>query len=354
MTASHNPIVVIGAGPAGITAGYQLAKAGKDVIVFEAGPTVGGLAKTISLWGQRVDVGPHRFFSSDRRVNELWLEVVQRDYQMVQRLTRIYYQQKFFFYPLQPLDALKKLGVIEAIRCVLSYLKEKLLPTPLNGSFENWVVHRFGRRLFTIFFKTYSEKLWGITCQALDSDFAAQRIKKLSLFEAIKNAVWKGNKTQHKTLVDEFAYPTAGTGMVYDRMAKGVQDHGGQVRCQTPVKRVLTENNLITGLELMDGTIQPCDRVISSMPLSLLVTRLPEVPAAVKTAAESLKFRNTILVYLQVDQSDLFTDNWLYVHSPDLQLGRITNFRNWVPQLYGDSPHTILALEYWCNDDDAL
>lgn len=350
----HKKVAVIGAGPAGITAAYQLAKGGVEVHLYEAGSKVGGLAKTIDLWNQKVDLGPHRFFSSDNRVNKLWLEVADGQYDMVDRLTRIYYKKKFYYYPLKPFDALKNLGVFEAGVCVLSYGKERLKPTKEDGSFENWVVGRFGRRLFEIFFKTYSEKLWGITCKELDADFAAQRIKKLSLFEAIKNAFLGGKGNKHKTLVDQFAYPKGGTGMIYENMERYINAHGGKVLLNTPVKRVITKDGVANAIELENGTVSEYDHIVSSMPISLLVTRLPEVPEKVKASANSLKFRNTVLVYLNVHAVDLFPDNWLYVHSSDLQMGRLTNFRNWVPELYGNEKTSIMVLEYWCYDQDPM
>jgi len=347
-------IAVIGAGPAGITAAYELAKAGIEVEVFEAGSRVGGMAKTIDLWDQKIDLGPHRFFSNDTRVNKVWLEVVGKDYRMVDRLTRIYYKRKYFFYPIKALDALFKLGVGTAILCVLSYMKQKIKPTKQDGSFETWVTGRFGYKLYSIFFKTYTEKLWGIPCSELDADFAAQRIKKLSLWEAIKNALTGGKGNKHKTLVDQFAYPLQGTGMVYERMEKYVNEHGGKVILNAPVKRVIAEHGKITALELENGETKKYDHVISSMPISLLVTRLPEVPEDISDLAQSLRFRNTILVYLEVNAKDLFPDNWLYVHSSDLQMGRITNFRNWVPEINQGKDTTIVVLEYWCYDEDKI
>ncbi len=347
---------VIGAGPAGITAAYQLAKGGAEVEVFEAGPAVGGLSRTFDLWGQKVDLGPHRFFSSDRRVNELWREVVGPDYRMVDRLTRILYKNRFFHYPLKPANALWNMGIASAVGCVASYMKEKVRPSYAPGeneTFESWVVGRFGRRLFEMFFKSYSEKLWGIPCDALDADFAAQRIKKFSLGEAVKSALGlSGGK--HKTLVDQFAYPTGGTGLVYDRMAQRVEEMGGRVHLKTPVRRITHENWQVNGLELQGGEHRAFDHVISTMPLTLLVRGLGDLPPHISKAVDSLKFRNTVLVYLNVEGTGLFDDQWLYVHSPELGTGRVTNFRNWVPELYGDSPNTILALEYWCYDEDAL
>ncbi|MEM6724615.1 MAG: FAD-dependent oxidoreductase [Bacteroidota bacterium] len=348
-------VAVIGAGPAGITAAYELAKKGIDVDLYEASNRVGGMARSIELWDQIVDIGPHRFFSNDSRVNELWLEVAGNDYEMVDRLTRIYYNKRFFYYPLKVFNALKNLGPWTAFLCLLSYLKERLQPTPQDGTFESWVTNRFGKRLFEIFFKTYSEKLWGLSTKELDSDFAAQRIKKLSLFAAIFNALMWGRGNTHKTLVDQFAYPIKGTGMIYNRMAASIQKNGGRVHLKTPVEKVHTVNGKATGIRLSDGSYHEYDEVISSMPITVLVNRMEEAPEAVKAAANSLQFRDTILVYLKVENGDLFPDNWLYIHSPDLQMGRVTNFRNWVPQLYGGEASSILCTEYWCyRDQDAF
>lgn len=347
---------IIGAGPAGITAAYQLAKGGAAVEVFEAGPCVGGLSRTFDLWGQKVDLGPHRFFSNDHRVNDLWREVVGDDYRMVDRLTRIYYRGRFFHYPLRPANALFNMGVWNAAACLGSYAKEKVRPSYPAGtddSFESWVVGRFGRKLFEMFFKSYSEKLWGIPCDALDADFAAQRIKKFSLGEAVKAALGFG-AGGHKTLVDQFAYPTGGTGLVYERMAAAVERLGSRVHLKTPVYRVLHESGRVHGVQLEAGDVRAFDHIISTMPLTLLVRGLGELPASVQHGVEQLRFRNTVLVFLRVRGVDLFPDQWLYVHSPELGTGRVTNFRNWVPELYGDSPDTILALEYWCYDEDDL
>jgi protoporphyrinogen oxidase len=347
---------IIGAGPAGITAAYQLAKLNIAVDVYEAAESVGGMAKTIELWNQKVDLGPHRFFSSDPRVNQVWLEMVGNDYEMVNRLTRIYYKNKFFYYPLKPLNALSQLGILEAANCMLSFAKENIFSKKdsANENFESWVVNRFGRRLFEIFFKTYSEKLWGIPCDELDADFATQRIKKLSLFEAIINAVKPSKEVKHKTLVDTFAYPHQGSGVVYERMAEYVKNNGGNVFCKTPVQKVCTEKGKVTGIEMPDGEFRQYDQIISTMPLTKMVMQLPDVPENIVEAAKSLKFRNTILVFLKVNAIDLFPDNWLYIHADNLLTGRITNFRNWSQQLYGEEKSSILALEYWCYDEDEI
>jgi protoporphyrinogen oxidase len=346
---------VIGAGPAGLTCAYQLAKAGIETDVFEASCSVGGLARSITLWNQTVDLGPHRFFSRDPRVNKLWLEVVGRDYLMLDRLTRILYNNRFYKYPLQPLDVVTKLGVSEMSLCLLSYLRRKVAPgapTPSDETFENWVVERFGRRLFEIFFKTYSEKLWGIPCSELDADFAVQRIKKFSLFEALKAAFSTDKGGMHKTLVDRFAYPVDGTGMVYNRIAAYVSEKGGNIHLKTPVTRVINIGREVRGIELTDGKVEEYDHIVSTMPLTLMILSLEGVNGDIVAAAKSLKFRNTILVYLNVTKEGLFPDNWIYIHSPNLSVGRITNFRNWSPKLYGEARSSILALEYWCDEAD--
>ena len=345
---------IIGAGPAGLTTAYQLSKTGVNVDLYEASASVGGLSKSINLWNQRVDLGPHRFFSTDRKVNEFWLEIVENNYSMVERLTRIYYNHKFFNYPLNLNNTLYNLGPLEAAQCLSSYLKEKIFPIKQDGSFEDWVVHQFGHHLFNIFFKSYSEKLWGISCKDLDADFASQRIKKLSLSEAIKNALLKGRGNNHKTLVDRFAYPDRGSGSVYELMAKKFSDLGGTLHLRKPVNYVDHSKNDGISLYLDEGKVEHYDHVVSSMPLTLLVQRLPDTPPEIIQHTEELRFRNTILVYLKVAKSDLFPDNWIYVHDPSLKLGRITNFRNWSPTLYANETSTILALEYWSYPQEKL
>lgn len=351
-------IAIIGGGPAGLTAAYQLSKEiGRKITsvdVFEAADTVGGMARSISLWDQTVDLGPHRFFSKDKKINALWLEVVEDDYDIVDRQTRIFYNKTFFDYPIRAFNALKGLGIWEATLCMLSYMKQKVFPVKDTSTFEGWVTRRFGKRLYSIFFKTYSEKLWGIKCTELDSDFASQRIKKLSLFEAIKNALATRKQQKHATLVEQFAYPLNGTGSVYRKMMDKIHANGGKVHLQTPVQKVISENNRARALLLEDGRKMAYDHIISTMPLTHLVERLEAVPGNIMERVKSLKFRNTILVYLKIDRSNLFTDQWLYIHDSEVETGRISNFRNWVPELYGDHKETILCMEYWCNFNDEL
>lgn len=349
-------IAVIGAGPAGLTAAYQLAKARQSVVVLEASNAVGGMARSFDLWGQRVDLGPHRFFSKDPRVNSLWLEVAGRDYRMVERQTRILYGNRLYEYPLRAGNVLANMGPIEAAACLVSYGAARIAPPPTSGpdaTFEDWVVSRFGRRLFRMFFKSYSEKLWGLSCRDLNADFAAQRIKSFSLGQALLQATGL-SRQKHRTLADVFAYPLNGNGEIYERMARTVTERGGKVRLGAPVRRVIIKDKVACGVELADGSSHAFDHVISTMPLTTMVKGLPDIPEAVAAATGALTYRNTIIVYLRVSRSDAFTDQWLYVHSPRLLTGRITHFGNWVPEIRRDQPGAILALEYWCNNEDAI
>ncbi|NBX49885.1 FAD-dependent oxidoreductase [bacterium] len=348
----NSRVAVIGAGPAGLTAAYELQSAGIEVVVFEASPQVGGMAKSFELWGQMVDMGPHRFFSSDTRVNNFWLNSLDFDYVMVNRLTRIYYKNKFFSYPIQAGNALRYLGLLEAIRCVLSFLIVKVRPNKDDSRFDYWVINRFGRRLFSIFFKSYTEKLWGIPCKDLDADFAAQRIKKLSLYEAIRSALVGNKNNKHRTLVDEFAYPRLGAGQIYDKLASKFSSIGGKLSLSSPVSDIEITNTGVT-LTIKDGHTVTVDHVISTMPLTALIQKI-DAPKSIQQKASDLKFRNTILVYLQVEGRNPFPDQWIYVHAENLKTGRITNFRNWTPSInFGRKEH-IICLEYWCFDSDEM
>ena len=341
-------IAIIGAGPAGLTAGYQLIKKNFDVDIYEAQNFPGGMSASIDLWGNKVDLGPHRFFSSDINVNKFWLEIIENDYQMVSRKTRIYYQKKFFNYPLKPLNALGKLGILTSIQCLLSYLKTFFYKKKKIINFEQWVTLKFGKKLFQIFFKDYSEKLWGIPCTKLSADFAAQRIKKFSLGEAIK-AVFSKNKKKHKTLVDEFAYPNHGTGFFYNKLATKFTAMGGKVFYNTKIKKIVHTENQV---ELyLDNKKENYNYLISSMPIHNLVENL-QPSNEVRNSLNELQFRNTLLVYVKVDKKNLFDDQWLYINSKDIKSGRVTNFNNWGQNQ--NNEFTILCFEYWFDHKDEI
>lgn len=345
------PVLVVGGGPAGLSCALELSRRGRAVEVFESEPRVGGLSRSFDLWGHRVDLGPHRFFTADSRVSSLWRSTLDGQLHEVHRLTRILFERRFYAYPLKAGNALWNMGLLRATGCLASYLAEQLRPAMRPAaSFEEWVVRRFGRRLYEMFFKGYSEKLWGIPCTELDVDFAAQRIRKFSLGKAIWSAL--GARGRHKTLVDLFDYPDGGAGSPYERMALEIRRRGGRIHEGKSVAQVLVESGRATGIELADGTLVRGGHVVSTMPLTTMVERLPDLPDPVRHACVELRYRNTILVYLRLQAMAVFPDQWLYVHSPELRFGRLTNFENWG----GRDRHedTVVALEYWCDDDDPL
>lgn len=354
--ADEYDVVVIGAGPAGITAAKRLARYGKKTLLVEASDHVGGLACSVEVLGSKVDLGPHRFFSSDRRVNEEWLDAVGDDYVMVERVTRIFYDNKFFDYPLRAFNVLRTLGLKESVHSAVSFAHTQLFPPAHTDTFEGWVQSRFGRRLYEIFFKTYSERLWGIPCNRLDADFAAQRIKSFSFTEAIRSMLSTRRGSQHKTLVDRFAYPRGGAGEVYEAMAKQFADAGGDILLNQRVNRVVQEPNTgsVTGVELESGVKVKARHVVSTMPLTLLVKGIESRSRKVDEACDRLRFRNTTLVYLRVSSRDVFPDQWLYMHDSRIEMGRLTNFSNWSPDVGDPTTGTTLCAEYWSNDEDAF
>ena len=344
--------LVIGAGPSGLVAAHSLLKFGYDVTIIESSEKIGGMCQSIHLFNQTVDLGPHRFFSSDKIINDYFHEIIGEDFTTVNRQTRIYYKNRFFDYPLKVGNVLSNLGIFQIAGILISYALVRVNPPKETNTFEEWVVAKFGRKLFNIFFKTYTEKLWGIPCSKIDAQWASQRIKKLSLWEAVKAAFIGNIGNKHKTLVDQFAYPVYGTGAFYKKIENKIIELGGEIILNTKVTHLKKENNQIIGIELSDGRELKADYFISTMPLTHLVNNTNDVPNEILDRVNKLYFRNTTLVYCEINNLSLFTDNWIYVHSPEVQHGRITNFRNWCPSLYGESKNSILCLEYWSFDDD--
>jgi len=348
-------VVIIGTGPAGLSCAYALVKKGVAVELYESSPFVGGMSRSFDLWEQRVDMGPHRFYSKEKHVNQFFNELVKEEFTIVNRLTRIHYRNRFFQYPLKLGNVFRNLGPLTIAHILWDYLKQKIKPNKNPVTFEDWVTNRFGKKLFETFFKSYSEKLWGIPCSKIDANWAAQRIKTLSLFGAIKHAILD-NKDKHKTLVDEFVYPNGGTGALYEKCADFIRTNGGTIHLNTAVKSVFVDEagKIAKGVVLVNGTTIEADHVISTMPLTQLIKGFEGVPAHVATAAGQLYFRNTILVYLEVKSTDLFADNWIYVHSSEVRHGRITNFRNWSPSLYKDAKSSILCVEFWAFEENEI
>jgi protoporphyrinogen oxidase len=353
-------VVIVGAGPAGLTAAYQLVKAGVRPVVLESDDVVGGISRTVERDGWRFDIGGHRFFTKVPEVESLWHEILD-DESFLQRprMSRIFYRGKLFDYPLKAANALKGLGIVEAIRCVLSYLWARVSPPKDQSHFEGWVSARFGRRLYGIFFKTYTEKVWGVPATEIQADWAAQRIKNLSLFTAVYRAIVpaKGKKDV-TSLIDEFQYPKYGPGMMWERCRDLVEARGGEVVMRTNVVAVEHRDGRAVAVvaERADGerVRYECDHVISSMPIGHLLRAMSPSPAPdVVTSARRLKHRDFLTVALVVPVSQSFPDNWIYVHEPHVRLGRVQNFGSWSPYMVKEG-FTCLGLEYFVNEGDDL
>jgi len=354
--------VIIGAGPSGLAAALESVRNGAKPVVIECLDRVGGLARTIEHGGDRFDIGPHRFFTLNEEVKQLFIDVCGSDLVHVPRQTRIYYKGKYFNYPLTPLNALFGMGVLSSIGIVASYgaarLRRVLIRPPIV-SFEDWVVDRFGRRLFDTFFKTYTEKVWGISCKRIGADWAGQRIKGLTLTAAVINAVFKSNKKTIKTLIDEFMYPRLGAGQLYEKMERIVTDGGGEVLKKANVTKVRHDGFRVIAVEYRreDGTSETVsgDYFMSSAPLSELVAQLdPPPPPEVLAATQSLRYRNHVGVKLVVDGPPPFPDNWIYVHSNDVKMARISDYRNFSQGMSPSADRHPLTVEYFCFAGDEI
>jgi protoporphyrinogen oxidase len=373
---------VIGAGPGGLAAAWELAGLGLDAVVLEQDAVVGGIARTVTYRGYRFDIGGHRFFSKVSRVREMWEEVLGEDLLERDRLSRIYYGGRFFHYPLRPVSALVSLGPVEAARVVASYAAAQLAPIRDERTFEQWVVNRFGRRLYEIFFKTYTEKVWGMPCSEIGAEWASQRIKNLDLKAAIKSALLGSRSVDGEvitSLIDRFHYPRLGPGMMWERCRDRLAQRGIPTHTGARVTRVRHDGRRVLAVLVREsGSGDPtgatahtgddgaereqagereigADHVIASMPLSTLVRVLdPAPPPEVLAAASSLRYRDFLTVGLIVEREKVFPDTWIYVHAPEVKLGRIQNFKNWSPEMVPDPSRTSLGLEYFVQRGDEL
>src|SRR5215217_2727195 len=351
---SKKPIAVLGGGPAGLTAGYLLARRGVPVIVLEAEDQVGGIAKTEVRDGYRFDLGGHRFFTKSKEVDDLWHEVMKEEFLKRPRMSRIYWNGKFLDYPLNGADVVKKLGPVELVRSGLSYLWALVKPKGKEENLEQWVTNRFGWRLYKHFFKGYTEKVWGVPTTELRAEWAAQRIKGLSFFSAAKAAIFgnKGNKI--KSLISEFHYPRFGPGQMWETMADEIIAAGGEVRLNTPIEKLEVRDGRIVAIEAGGERIEPGD-VISSLPLRATVGLAgAAADGRVQAAAQGLRYRDFLTVALVIDGEDLFPDNWIYIHEPDVRVGRIQNYRSWSPWMVPDQSKACVGLEYFCFQGDDL
>jgi protoporphyrinogen oxidase len=357
-SAPHSPIIIIGAGPAGLTAAYESLKHNLHPVLIEKSNLVGGIARTEVYKQYRFDIGGHRFFTHFDEIHRIWEEVLEKDFLKVRRISRIYYKKHFYNYPLTLFNAIWNLGVLEGLLIFMSYINAKIQRHDREETFEEWVTHRFGKRLYKTFFKTYTEKVWGIPCSEIRSDWAAQRIKGLSLRRVLYDALVRGNRNGTKTLIREFHYPIFGPGMLWQDMQKRIEKQGGEVylgseavRLQWAANRIQTVLVNREGKEIsLSGA-----NVISSIPLDELIRLLdPPPPEQVLNAANNLRYRDFILVGLILNKPRLFPDNWIYVHSSDVKVGRIQNFKNWSAAMVPLEGKTSLGMEYFCSKGDEI
>jgi protoporphyrinogen oxidase len=350
----RRPVAVLGAGPAGLTAGYVLARRGVPVIVFEAETQVGGIAKTEVRDGYRFDLGGHRFFTKSPEIDALWREVMREEFLLRPRMSRIYWNGRFLDYPLQGVDVIRKLGPVELVRVAGSYLAAAVRPAGREDNFEQWVSHRFGKRLFNLFFKSYTEKVWGVPTTEIRAEWAAQRIKGLSFWSAARAAFVGNRGNRIKSLISEFHYPRFGPGQMWETMTDDIIAAGGEVRLEAPVTRIDIRDGRAVAV-CAGGRRIECSDVISSLPLRLIagITDPPAPPVA-RAAAQGLRYRDFLTVALVIDGEDPFPDNWIYIHEPRVRVGRIQNFRSWSPWMVPEPDKASVGLEYFCFKGDDL
>ncbi len=347
-------VLVLGGGPAGLTAAYLAAKRGAKPSVLESEAQLGGLAKTEERDGYRFDLGGHRFFTKVREVDDLWHEIMREEFLLRPRMSRIYWNRKFLDYPLRGPDVIRKLGPVELTRVLLSYLRASLRRKGDEETLEQWVSNRFGRRLFELFFKSYTEKVWGVPTSEIRAEWAAQRIKGLSFFTAAKAAFLGNRGNEVKSLIGEFHYPRFGPGQMWETMAEDIVSLGGEIHLDSPVERIEIAAGRVTAIHA-GGRSYGGEHVVSSLPLRTVVgLAQPAPPPAVLEAARGLRYRDFLTVALVIDGEDLFPDNWIYIHEPSVRVGRIQNYRSWSPWMVPDPSKACVGLEYFCFEGDDL
>ncbi len=354
--------IIIGAGSAGLAAGWELSRNGQPVLLVEKEKEVGGLCQTFDLDGYKFDFGGHRFFSKQSEVRKFWEEILGENLLTRKRLSRIYYRKKFFMYPIKLGDALGKLGLVESFFIGASLIltrAKRLWNHKKEITFEDWVVNRFGRRLFNHFFKSYTEKVWGMSVKELGADWAAQRMKDISLFQILKSVFIKLRPGQIKSWIEEFQYPKYGPGMLYDKVAQQIKERGGKIELGKSIEKIIHKDWVVEKVVVKDenGNARElaADNVISSMPLNLMLNLLsPAPPEHILALVKKMRFRSFFDVCLIINKKDIFPDNWIYVHEPEVSLVRVQNFKNWSSFMCPDENKTNIGVEYICWDSDNL
>jgi protoporphyrinogen oxidase len=356
--ANEKSVVIIGGGPAGLTAALELSRHNVPARVLEADKQVGGISRTVNYKGYLFDIGGHRFFTKWDEVNKIWEQTLGDKFLLRPRLSRIYYRRKFFLYPLVAKNALLGLGPVESVRILLSYFHAALFPSPKEDNLEEWVSNRFGKRLYQIFFKTYTEKVWGVPCTSIQAEWAAQRIRGLSLMSAVRNALFPSKTPKAKTLIDRFHYPERGPGQMWEMLADTLSRQSYPILMERPVVRICHEGGFVTrvvtsgpyGEESFEGS-----HFISSMPIRNLINALdPRPPEEVFRTANELRYRDFLIVSLIINRKEVSPDNWIYVHEPGVRVGRVQNFKNWSPAMVPDASKTCLGMEYFVFENDEL
>jgi protoporphyrinogen oxidase len=339
-------VAIIGAGPAGLTAGYLLASNGKRVAIVEKDPRyVGGISRTVEDNGFLIDIGGHNFQSDNPAVTALWEELLPGGLIERPRLSRIHFEGKLFAYPLRPAEALRQLGPVRAASFVTSYLAGKARHRRDGGSFEDWAIARFGERLYATFVKPYAEKVWGIACDEMSADWGAQRVRDRSRWRA-------ATKPRRETI----RYPRRGPGMMWEAARDRIADMGGLVLMGHALDQLASDGEggwRVSAVGPAGKVVLATDHVVSSAPLRELAARMHPLPATTWNASK-LKYRDLITVALRVRGADPFPDHWIYVHDERVKVGRVQNFRAWSPEMTPGGGHASLGLEYFCFEGDAV
>ncbi len=375
--------IIIGAGPAGLTAGLELLrKTDIQPIIFEASDVVGGISRTVNYKGNKIDIGSHRFFSKSEKITKWWYDILfEKDYKKndkvlleKNRITRIFYLQKFFDYPISlNWQTLKNLGFWRVFKIAFSYLKIRLFPIKEEKSLEDFFINRFGRELYLTFFKDYTEKIWGVKCSEISSDWGRQRIKSLSiskaLIHALKSFFKKDDKNVETSLIGKFLYPKLGAGQMWEEVAKRVKKKGGKIYLNNKVVSLSVQDNKVAKVAIKDLKTNQikyleADYVFSTMPVRNLIRSIKKSPEKVRQVSDGLVYRDFITIGVLLKKmkiknqtkiktlNNIIPDNWIYIQEKGVKLGRIQFFNNWSEYLLADKNKVWIGLEYFCNEGD--